>query len=161
MDRRERARTTARLLVNLARIGDLDGVSRIVRLLADPDYPQLERLRQVLTELLSAAGAMVLRQTGGGPGTETAIVLDLRRADGSTVDIDALRPEVRAVVRALLAEINDHHEDSSVQISFALAGEPQGLVDGVTLVLLWTVSAMNWCQEHDEPAPGWLATTAA
>jgi hypothetical protein len=160
MDSRERARTTARLLVNLARIGDLDGVSRVVRLLTDPECPQLERLRQVLTELLSAAAAMVVRQTGG-LGPETAIVLDLRRADGSTVDIDELRPEVRAVVRALLAEVNEHPEDTADQVTFALDGEPVGLVDGVTLVLLWTVSAMNWCEEHDEPAPGWLATTAA
>jgi hypothetical protein len=160
MDSRERARTTARLLVRLARIGDLKGVSRVVRLLADPGHAQPERLRQMLSELLSAAGTMVLRQTGGH-GSETAVVLDLRRVDGSTVDIDQLRPEVRAVVRALLAEVNEHPEDTSQQISFALEGEPEGLVDGVTLALLWTVSAMNWCEEHDEPAPRWLATTAA
>lgn len=160
MDTTGRARTTARLLVNLARIGDLDGVSRIVRLLTDPACPQRERLRQVLSELLSAAGTMVLRQTGGaGPGA--AIVLDLRRIDGSTVDIDELRPEVRAMVRALLAEVNDHREDTFDQLELALDGTGDGLADGVTLVLLWTVSAMAWCEEHDEPAPGWLAATAA
>lgn len=160
MDSRGRARTTARLLVNLARIGDLDGVSKVVRLLTSAGCPQPERLREVLTELLSAAAVMV-RSQSGGLGPDTAIVLDLRRADGSTVDIDELRPEVRAVVRALLAEINEHHEDTADQLSLALNGESVGLVDGVTLVLLWTVSAMNWCEEHDEPAPGWLATTAA
>ena len=91
----------------------------------------------------------------------TAIVLDLRRIDGSTVDIDELRPEVRAVVRALLAEVNEHGEDTSIQLGLALDGAGDGLIDGVTLVLLWTVSAMSWCEDHDEPAPGWLATTAA
>lgn len=160
MDTKEQARTTARLLVNLARIGDLDGVSRIVRLLADRISPRRERLRQVLTELLNASAVMVVRQTGG-LGNSSAVVLDLRRIDGSTVDIDELRPEVRAVVRALLAEIHDHSDDVETQISLALGGESDGLADGVTLVLLWTVSAMAWCEKHGEPAPGWLVTTAA
>jgi hypothetical protein len=103
---------------------------------------------------------MVIRQTGG-IGRGSAVVLDLRRVDGSTVDIDELRPEVRAVVRALLAEIHEHADDVDTQVSLALNGESDGLIDGVTLVLLWTVSAMTWCEEHGEPAPGWLVTTAA
>lgn len=160
MDTRERARTTARLLVNLTRIGDLDGVSRVVHLLVDHAGADRDRLRQVLTELLTAAAVMVLRQTGG-QGADSAIVLDLRRADGSTVDIDELRPEVRAMVRALLAQLHEHPEDVTTQITLALAGMPDGLADGVTLVLLWTVSAMEWCEEHHQPAPGWLVTTAA
>jgi hypothetical protein len=160
MDITERARTMARLLVNLVRIGDLGEVSRIVRGLAEPTGAQRVRLRQMLTELLSAATAMVLRQAGG-IGPEAAIVVDLRRVDGSTVDIDELRPEVRAVVRAFLAEVNEHSEDTVVQLALALQGEPDGLVDGILLVLLWTVSAMTWCEEHDEPAPRWLSTTAA
>ncbi|HEV8562864.1 MAG TPA: hypothetical protein VGR06_41645 [Actinophytocola sp.] len=160
MDITERARTMARLLVNLVRIGDLGEVSRIVRALAEPTGAQRVRLRQMLTELLSAATAMVLRQTAG-IGPEAAIVVDLRRVDGSTVDIDELSPEVRAVVRAFLAEVNEHSEDTTVQLALALQGEPDGLVDGILLVLLWTVSAMTWCEQHDEPAPRWLSTTAA
>jgi hypothetical protein len=159
MDTRERARTTARLLVNLARTGDLDGVSRIVRLLTDPIFPQRDLLREVITELLGAAAVMVTAQTGG-LGPDTAVVLDLRRVDGSTVDIDLLRPEVRAMVRALLADVNEHPEDTATQVSLALEGAAEGLADGVSLVLLWTVSAMTWCEEHDEPTPGWLVTTA-
>jgi hypothetical protein len=159
MDTKERARATARLLVNLARIGDADAAARIVGLLADRDGPRRERLRQVLTELLTAAAAMVIRQTGGH-GEDTAVVLDLRGSDGSTVDVDELRPEVRAIVRALLAEIHAHREDLRIQLTFALGGESEGLVDGVSLVLLWTVSAMDWCEEHGEPAPGWLVTTS-
>jgi hypothetical protein len=160
MDITERARTMARLLVNLVRIGDLSEVSRIVRALAEPTGAQRVRLRQMLTELLSASTAMVLRQTGG-IGQEAAIVVDLRRVDGSTVDIDELCPEVRAVVRAFLAEVNEHSEDTAVQLALALQGDPDGLVDGILLVLLWTASAMTWCEEHDEPAPRWLSSTAA
>jgi hypothetical protein len=157
MDTRARARGTARQLVNLTRFGDLDTVSLMVRLLADPG--QRVQLRVVLTELLHASAAMVLRQVGGdGPGN--TIVLDLRRTDGSTVDIDQLRPEVRAIVRALLAEAHRHPDDAEEQISLALAGEPAGLTEGITMVLLWTVSALHWCETHDEPTPGWLDTTA-
>lgn len=159
MDITERARTMARLLVNLVRIGDLDQVTRIVRGLAEPSGSQRVRLREMLTELLSASTSMVLRQTGG-IGPDSAIVVDLRRVDGSTVDIDELEPEVRAVVRALLAEINGHPEDTGDQVDLALAGDPRPLVDGVSLVLVWTLSAMAWCEDHDAPAPGWLTTTA-
>lgn len=156
MDTQARARGTARQLVNLTRFGDLDTVSLMVRLLADPG--QRTQLRQVLQELLRAAAAMVLRQVDDDPGG--TIVLDLRRTDGSTVDIDQLRPEVRALVRALLAEAHQHPEDTEAQISLALAGEPVGLTEGTTMVLMWTVSALSWCETHDEPTPGWLATTA-
>jgi hypothetical protein len=76
------------------------------------------------------------------------------------VDIDELQPEVRAVVRALLAEVNQHPEDTAYQLRLAIAGEPEALVDGIILILMWTVSAMLWCKEHDEPAPGWLAAAA-
>lgn len=157
MDTLAQARGTARQLVNLTRFGDLDTVSLMVRLLADPG--QREVLRRVLIELLHAAAAMVLKQIGGDDPGE-AIVLDLRRADGSTVDIDQLRPEVRAMVRALLAVTHDHPEDAQTQVSLALAGGPSGLTEGITMVLMWTVSALHWCEAHDEPTPGWLDATA-
>ncbi|HET9142116.1 hypothetical protein, partial [Actinophytocola sp.] len=121
--------------------------------------PRRARLHQVLVELLDAAAAMVVRQTGGF-GDDTAVVLDLRRIDGSTVDIDELRPEVRAIVRALLARVNEYVDDVDIQVDLALRGETDGLADGVTLVLLWTVSAMTWCAENHEPAPGWLDRAA-
>lgn len=157
MDTRAQARGTARQLVNLTRFGDLDTVALMVRLLADPG--QREQLRRVLAELLHASAAMVLRQIGGeDPGS--AIVLDLRRADGSTVDIDQLRPEVRAMVRALLAVAHEHPDDVETQMSLALAGESAGLTEGITMVLMWTVSALHWCEAHDEPTPGWLDATA-
>jgi hypothetical protein len=159
MDVRMRARDTGCLLVALARAGDLDSVTSVVRVLVAPNEQRRERLRHVLRELLGAAATMMLRQTQE-LGAEAAIVLDLRRIDGTAVDIDELRPEVRAMVRALLAEVNEHREDTSVQLDLALAGEPDALADGVTLVLMWTVSAMLWCKEHDEPAPGWLAAAA-
>jgi hypothetical protein len=157
MDNQTQARGAARQLVNLTRFGDLDTVSLMVRLLADPG--QRSQLRLVLAELLRAAAAMVLCQAGDAD-PDSAIVLDLRKADGSTVDIDELRPEVRGMVRALLAETHGHPEDTETQIALALAGEPAGLTEGITMVLMWTVSALRWCESHDEPTPAWLDATA-
>jgi len=157
MDSRTQARGTARQLVNLTRFGDLDTVSLMVRLLADPGQQGV--LRGILAELLRASASMVLRQIGGSEPGGT-IVLDLRRADGSTVDIDQLRPEVRAMVRALLAEAHEHPDDTEAQISLALAGQPAGLTEGITMVLMWTVSALHWCEAHDEPTPEWLDATS-
>jgi hypothetical protein len=159
METQARARMTARQLVTLTRVGDADTVSLMVRLLSDPTSNGREPLRLVLTELLRASAVMVVRQIGGlEPGC--AIVLDLRQVDGSTVDIDGLQPEVRAIVRALLAEVHGHPQDAEDQISLALSGSSAGLADGVALVLMWTVSAMAWCEAHDEPAPGWLVRTS-
>ena len=157
MDIQTQARGTARQLVNQTRIGDLDTVSLMVRLLADPG--QRSQLRVVLAELLRASAAMVLRQVGDDD-PDCSIVLDLRRADGSTVDIDSLRPEVRAMVRALLAEAHGHAEDTDAQVDLALAGTPTGLTEGITMVLMWTVSALRWCESNDEPTPAWLDATA-
>jgi hypothetical protein len=159
MDLKTQARGTARQLVTLTRVGDLDRVTLVIRLLTAPGPANREPLRRVLVELLHAASDMVLRQVGGADFVG-AIILDLRKVDGTTVDIDQLRPEVRAVVRALLAEAHHHPEDADEQISLALSGESAGLADGLTLVLMWTVSAMIWCEENDEPAPSWLAMAA-
>jgi len=159
MDTQEQARGTARQLVRLASDGNMDTVSGIVHLLAEPAVQQQDLLRQVLGELLRAAASMMVRQIGG-VGQNTAVVLDLRKADGAVVDIDQLEPEVRAVVRALLAEVNGHPDDAADQITLALAGDPCPLVDGIVLVLVWTICAMAWCEDHDEPAPRWLTATA-
>jgi len=157
MDGRAQARGTARLLVSLARDGELDAVADTVHMLSEPG--QRKRLAPVLRELLTAAASMVRKQVGAVSDCD-AIVLDLRKPDGSEVDINGLRPEVRAIVRALLADLYGHPEDIQAQISFALWGSAEGLVDGVTVVLMWTVSAMAWCENNDEPAPSWLTTTA-
>lgn len=159
MDTQEQARGTARQLVRLARDGNIDTVSGIVHLLTEPTLQQEDLLREVLSELLRAAASMMVRQIGG-VDPSTAVVLDLRKADGAVVDIDQLEPEVRAVVRALLAEVNEHPDDAADQISLALAGDPCPLVDGIVLVLVWTICAMAWCEDHDEPAPRWLTATA-
>ena len=156
MDSETQARDTARLLVNLAEDGELRTVSETVRTMTEPGHRM--RLGLMLRQLLSASATMIRKQVGAA-GDSDAIVLDLRKPDGSVVDINALAPEVRAVVRALLAELYGHPDDLTDQISFALRGRPEGLIDGITVILMWTVSALAWCEDNDEPAPNWLTTS--
>jgi len=155
MDSEMQARGTARLLVNLVRDGELRAMSDTARLLTEPGCRM--RLGSALRELLSAAASMIRKQVGA-VGDVDAIVLDLRKPDGAAVDINALGPEVRGVIRALLAELYGHPEDIADQISFALRGCADGLVEGITVVLMWTVSAMAWCEDNHETAPSWLTT---
>lgn len=154
------ARTTARQLVAAARAGDFGAVSKYLDLLTEPDRSRRQQFGEVLTTLIQATASM-MRGRAGDVGPNTAIVLDLSYTNGAEADIDELTPPVRAVVRALLAEVNDHPDDATYQIALAMAGDRCGTMDGLVLALMWTISAITWCEDNGAPAPGWLAATAA
>lgn len=158
-DTREQARTTARRLITLARAGEHRAVAGSLGLLTYADDRHHERLRHILSALIEATAWMTMNRAGP-VGPNAAFIVDLRCDDQSTVDIDDLDPPVRAVVRALLAEINMHPEDTADQISLALAGDSCATVDAVVLALLWTVNALEWCEDNQIPAPDWLRDTA-
>jgi hypothetical protein len=158
-DTQRQARVTARRLVTLARAGELGPVADSLGLLTYADSGRRERLREVLSALIKASAEMTLHRAGP-LGSDTAFVIDLRGEDESIVDIDELGPPVRAVVRALLAEVNMHPEDTADQVALALAGDRCATVDAVVLALLWTVHALEWCENNDVPAPEWLSDTA-
>lgn len=82
--------------------------------------------------------------------------VDLRRPDGSEVDIDALDPPVRATIRALLAHVNGYPEDAADQIALAVAGGVRGTAEAVVLALRWAVNAVESCTESGVPLPEWL-----
>lgn len=158
-DTREQARITARRLITLARAGEHRAVAGSLGLLTYADDQHHERLRHILGALIEATAAMTLDRAGP-VGPDAAFIIDLRCPDQSIVDIDDLDPPVRAVVRALLAEINMHPEDAADQLSLAVAGDTCATVDAVVLALLWTVNALQWCEDNDVPAPDWLRDTA-
>lgn len=158
-DTRQQARTTARRLITWARAGEHRAVAGSLGLLTYGDDQHQDRLRHILTALVEATALMTLNRAGP-VGPNAAFVIDLRCDDQSTVDIDDLDPPVRAVVRALLAEINMHPEDTADQISLAIAGDSCATVDAVVLSLLWTVNALEWCEDNHVPAPEWLSDTA-
>ncbi|WP_156892989.1 hypothetical protein [Actinokineospora enzanensis] len=153
----EHPRGVARRLVAVTRGGDLDprGPSGALDVLAGPDHR--DRLAAVLRELVVATADMMLcRAESTGP--DKAFVLDLRDDEGAPVRVDTLDPPVRALVRALLAQLNGRPEDVDYQLELAMREDPRfDPVDVLVLALLWTVGSIEWCERHDAPTPGWLA----
>ncbi|GLW90754.1 hypothetical protein [Actinokineospora globicatena] len=152
----EHPRGVARRLVAVTRGGELDSTTRTGALdvLAGADHR--DRLAAVLRELVIATADMMLcRAETSGP--DKAFVLDLRDDTGGVVDVDTLDPPVRALVRALLAQLNGRPDDVRTQLELAMLDDPRfDPVDVLVLALLWTVGSIEWCEEHDAPTPGWL-----
>lgn len=152
----DHARGVARQLVAVTRGGALESPlpDGPLELLGDPD--QRTRLRAVLRELVSATATMMLNRAEY-PLNDHAYLLDLRDAEGVPVRIDDLSPPVRALVRAVLAELNGNPEDAEDQLDLAIhPDERYDPLDVLILALLWTVGSIEWCEEHDAPTPGWL-----
>ncbi|MCP2274243.1 hypothetical protein [Actinokineospora diospyrosa] len=153
----EHPRGVARRLVAVTRGGELDPSTRsgALDVLAGDDHR--DRLAAVLRELVIATADMMLcRAESTGP--DKAFVLDLRDDSGGPVDVDTLDPPVRALVRALLAQLNSSPQDLDLQLDLAMHDDPRfDPVDILVLALLWTVGSIEWCEQHDAPTPGWLA----
>jgi hypothetical protein len=154
-DQHEQARATVGQLINLTRAGELDTVVGALTMLTYIGDRQRERLRHILGALIEATGAMLLGKASSLKASGT-FGADLRRADESVVDIDSLDPPVRATIRALLAEVNEHPEDTADQLDLAVAGEAQETVEAVALALQWTVDAVESCEDSGVPLPEWL-----
>ncbi|OLR94316.1 hypothetical protein [Actinokineospora bangkokensis] len=152
----EHPRGVARRLVAVTRGGAMDprGPEGALDVLSGPDHR--DRLSAVLRELVEATAGMMLCRADSADA-EKAFVLDLRDEEGNPVVVDELDPPVRALVRALLAELNGRPEDTGFQLELALLDDPRfDPVDVLVLALLWTVGSIEWCEEHDAPTPGWL-----
>ena len=149
------ARAMVGRLVRLARDGELEAVVCSLSLLGYANPGQRQRMGQLLATLIETTSALLLGHAE--PSPEFGMFgVDLRRPDGSTVDIDALDPPVRATIRALLAQVNGHPEDAAEQVELAVAGGDQAAAEAVVLALRWTVNAVESCTESGVPLPDWL-----
>jgi hypothetical protein len=142
-------------LISLVRTGELDAVVGSLSMLSYAGPAHRERLRQILATLIEAIATMVTGKADSMDMTG-AFTVDLRRDDQSAVGIDSLDPPVRAIIRAILAQVNDHPEDADDQIGFAVAGGRQATIEAVVLALRWTVNAMENCELVGLPTPEWL-----
>ena len=142
-------------LVRLARDGELDAVVCSLSLLGYTNPGQRGRLAQLLAMLIETTSSLLLRHAEPSPDYGMFGV-DLRRPDGSTVDIDTLDPPVRATIRALLAQVNGYPQDAAEQIALAVAGDDRATAEAVVLALRWTVNAVESCTEQGVPLPDWL-----
>jgi hypothetical protein len=148
----EQARGLARRLVAVTRGETAPVLDAPLELLAGP--AETPRLRAVLGELVSATGAMLLQRAD--EGTDHTHLLDLHDADGRVVTIEKVAPPVRALVRAVLAHVNGHPGDADVQIELSVRTDDGDPVTVLVLALLWTVTALEWCEENDAEPPAWL-----
>lgn len=154
-DQRTQTRAMAGRLIGLVRAGELDTAVGSLNMLSYAGPAHRERLRQILATFIEAIAAMVTDKADS-MDMEGAFAVDLRRPDESVVDIDSLDPHVRATIRAILAQVNEHPEDADDQIGFAVAGGRQATVEAVVLALSWTVNAVESCEDNGIPTPEWL-----
>jgi hypothetical protein len=156
-------RARARYLVTVMDRGDNESVVlEMARLTAERAnggrQPHL-----IVCELVEALAHM-LRTAGGSPVREEAAYgLELTNdADDQKIDIDEASPPVRACVRALLAQLNDHADDALFQVDLALRDTSfQATLEVFTHVLLWTIGALKWCDASQMPRPQWLGAAAS
>jgi hypothetical protein len=145
-------RRLARHLMELIRDGDDDGMVGEMARLTD-NRPEA---RLVLGEYLAALAEM-MRDAADPDSTDPFFALELSNDDGSAIDIDTMRPPVRAAVRALLGELNGHPEEAEFQLRLALREPSMDVtVDVFSHMLMWTVGTLEWCSENDVPKPAWL-----
>lgn len=151
-------RSHAQRLVAMMQRGDDEGtVLEMARLTADrANGGRSSHL--IARELIAALAHMML--TAAGPSAkagDTTYGLELTGDDDNELDIDQTSPPVRASVRALLAQLNDHPEDATFQIDLALRDNGfKATVEVLAHVLLWTIGMLEWCDGKGVPRPRWL-----
>lgn len=142
---------TERMLTDL-RGDDAEGLATLLASVVAPDAPRRHLLCPLLGEFVSMVArdlreraddgedALGVAGTVGGAdevggGTFTAELVD---DEDEPFDIDDLDPAVRAILRAVLAELNDDPGDVRFQLGLIGADpEPLARLDAVWHVLLW------------------------
>ena len=153
--RRAAARHTIGNLIALARAGSWDAVTGSLQLLAFAGPSCTDRLRHILAELVELTAVTVLAKADA-MGMAGAFEANLRRADESTVDIDALDPPLRATLRAFLAWLNGHPEDAADQVELVLRGGDQATVNAILVTMRWAINLLDWFRHNDLAAPDWF-----
>jgi hypothetical protein len=156
-------RSQARNLVAIMDRGDDESIMlELARLTADREQGG-RASHLIVCELVSAlAGMMVAAAGPSKPGGEPSYGLELTNDDDHEIGIDDASPPVRAAVRALLAELNEHPEDALFQVDLALRDASfQATLEVFTHVLLWTIGMLKWCDANDVPRPQWLGVMAS
>jgi hypothetical protein len=134
-----RARATARYLVRAAQTGDSTGLATTMARCVD--YP--DTTRRVLGELLSSAAELMLAQVA--PATPDVIIaLDVGSEDGEPISIDDVVPSLRALTRALLAELNGRPDEAGFQLELAIMDDDsESRLDLLVHALLWTIRLVD------------------
>ncbi|HEY7596424.1 MAG TPA: hypothetical protein VH969_24980 [Actinophytocola sp.] len=141
------AQVTAHRLVHCVLDSDSDGLTDALETVVDQGDQELKAyVREVVAELIQV-GATAVRQSVD-PEERPAFAVDLRDATNDPVSIDELEPQVRATIRALLADLNGSPEDAEFQLDLAVRQLDQltGL-ETVRRALTMTVALLQWSGE--------------
>jgi hypothetical protein len=158
-----RPRSQARYLVAVMDRGDNESVVLELARLTAERAGGGRQSHLIVCELVEALATMLRRAAGPPWPQDPNFGLELTNDDDEQqISIDETSPQVRASVRALLAQLNDHTEDALFQVDLALR-EPsfQATLDVFTHVLLWTIGALKWCDANEVSRPQWLGELAS
>lgn len=149
-------RLQARQLVGVMRRNDDESmVLEMARLTADRANGGRES-HLIACELISALAQMMLTAAGPSSG-DRAYGLELTGDDDMQLDIDQTSPPIRAAVRALLAELNGHSDESLFQVDLAFQDPGfKATLEVFAHVVLWTIGMLEWCDANGVSRPEWL-----
>ncbi|WP_158895264.1 hypothetical protein [Amycolatopsis anabasis] len=133
----ELGRAIADRLLNLLRDAEVEALATELGTLVGRYGPRRHLLRPLLAQLIAETADRV-RESTGPMGECGAFAVDVRDDGDQAVDMDELRPPMRAMLRAVLALLSDHPADAEVQLDLAVADpNPLGRMDAVVHALLW------------------------
>jgi hypothetical protein len=137
------AQVTAHRLVHCVLDSDSDGLTNALETVVAQGDDLAPYVRGVVAELIQV-GATAVRGSVK-PDERPTYAVDLRDACNESVPIDELEPQVRATIRALLADLNGCPEDAEFQLDLAVhhLDALTGL-DTVRRALTMTVALLQW-----------------
>ncbi|MBV9844360.1 MAG: hypothetical protein JOZ47_04740 [Kutzneria sp.] len=149
-------RERVREAVHRLRIDDPRGAVVSLQVLYAADELGANASRRAADALVCAAAEMLQSLTGRA-GDRGEPVMRLADSSGVEVPIDHVDPPLRAVYRALLAEVN--HDRIGARFQLDLLFDQNRLADKSTALLhllLWASGLAEDCDQCQVPVPTWL-----
>jgi hypothetical protein len=138
-----------------------DGCEFSTRLTADRENGGRDSYL-ITCELIAALSQMMLTAAGPEQDADRSYGLELTGDENEQLDIDKTSPPIRAAVRALLAELNGHSEETLFQVELALRDNSfKATIEVLAHVVLWTIGMLEWCDTNGIMRPQWLGDLAS
>ncbi|WP_277068755.1 hypothetical protein [Saccharomonospora viridis] len=132
-------RDLAERLTDATRHDDVDTLAALLASIVDRNAVLAEFYEPVLAKFVVDV-ARTLRYRFGDEDADNVFTVDLMDGQENPVAIDELDPALRAVLRAVLAQLNGDDDDARFQLSLVEADpEPLSRLDALWHVLLWSV----------------------
>lgn len=150
----DRARERARHMVDLLARDEIEQLSGVAGEVIGDEATERRQLYPLLVEITDACAQMI-NGRAGEIAPQTLFVLDLVGEDEQDIDIDQIPPALRALLRAILALLEQHRDDAEFQLSMA-ADDPhqRGRLDALVHGLLCVQSLLSAGGRAN--APAWL-----